>query len=168
MKAITLVLLFAATAFKNVKAHELLQQFDKTSYYQILKTGSTAEINNEITLIDASSLKNKDAFIGALMMKKAGLLKVPKEKLDNFKKGATKLETVLRADTSIVEYRFLRLIIQEHAPKVVKYNKNISEDAAFIKKNYKQLSPDIQKILIDYSKTSKALKPQDFQSYTQA
>jgi hypothetical protein len=164
MKAIVLVLLFAVTAFKNVKADDLLQQFDKTSYYQILKTGSITETNNEISLIDALSLKNKDAFIGALMMKKAGLLKVPKEKLDNFKKGAKKLETVLRSDTSNVEYHFLRLIIQEHAPKIVKYNKNISEDAAFIKKNYKELSSDVQKILIDYSQSSKALKPQDFQS----
>jgi hypothetical protein len=163
MKAIVLVLLFTATVFKNVKADDLLQQFDKISYYQILKNGSLTEINNEIALIDASSLKNKDAFIGALMMKKAGLLKVAKEKLDNFKKGATKLETILRADTSNVEYHFLRLIIQEHAPKVVKYNKNISEDAAFIKKNYNELPSDVQKILIDYSQTSKALKPQDFQ-----
>ena len=164
MKAALLVLLFAAISFKNIKAGNFLQQFDKTSYYQILKNGNVAEINTEIALIDASSLKDKDAFKGALMMKKAGLLKVPKEKLNNFKKGATKLETVLHADTSNVEYRFLRLIIQEHAPKVVKYNKNIADDAAFIKKNYKELSPEVQKILIDYSQTSKALKPQDFQS----
>jgi t-SNARE complex subunit (syntaxin) len=162
MKATLLVFLFAIACFKNVCA-DIFQQFDKPSYYKILKSGSVTEINNEIELIDASSLKNKDAFTGALMMKKAGLLKVPKEKLDNFKKGATKLETVLRSDTSNVEYRFLRLIIQEHAPKVVKYSKNISEDVAFIKKNYKELSPEVQKTLIDYSQTSKALKPQDFQ-----
>jgi hypothetical protein len=157
-------LFFAVVQIQTVKANVLFQPFDKTAYYQILKSGSIKEINDEILLIDASSLKSTDAFIGALMMKKAGLLKVPKEKLDNFKKGATKLETILHSDTSNVEYRFLRLIIQEHAPKVVKYNKNILEDAAFIKKNYKELSPDVQKILIDYSQTSNALKPQDFQS----
>jgi hypothetical protein len=162
MKATLLILLFAIAGFKNTNAG-IFQQFDKISYYTILKNGSITEINNEISLIDASSLKNKDAFIGALMMKKAGLLKVPKEKLSNFKKGATKLETVLRSDTSNVEYRFLRLIIQEHAPKIVKYNKNVSEDAAFIKKHYKELSPEVQKILIDYSQTSKALKPQDYE-----
>jgi len=163
MKISLLILLVAIVGFKSAHADTNWQQFDKTVYYQILKSGSITEINNEISLIDASSLQNKDAFTGALMMKKAGLLKVPKEKLSNFKKGATKLETVLRADTSNVEYRFLRLIIQEHAPKVVKYSKNISEDAAFIKTNYKNLSPDVRKILIDYSQNSKALKPQDFQ-----
>jgi len=164
MKASIVLIALMIFGITNVKAGVFLQQFDKSSYYKILKSGSIEEINNEISLVDASSLKNKDAFIGALMMKKAGVLKVPKEKLSNFKKGATKLETILRSDTSNVEYRFLRLIIQEHAPKVVKYNKNISEDAAFIRRNYKQLSPDVQKILIDYSQTSKVLKPQDFQS----
>lgn len=163
MKATLFFLLFTAFAFKNINAGCLAQQFDKTTYYEILKSGALTEINNEIELLDASAIKNKDAFTGALMMKKAGLLKVAKEKMSNFKKGAVKLETVLRADTSNVEYRFLRLIIQEHAPKVVKYNKNIETDAAFIKKNYKELSADVQKILIDYSQTSKFLKPQDFQ-----
>ena len=116
------------------KSSTLFQQFDKTTYYKILKSGSIEEINNEISLINTSSLKDKDAFKGALMMKKAGLLKVPKEKLDNFKKGATKLETVLRDDTSNVEYRFLRLIIQEHAPKVVKYNKKFQKMQLLLKK----------------------------------
>jgi hypothetical protein len=163
MKIALLVLLASIIGFQTVHANSKWQQFDKTVYYQILKSGSIKEINDEISLLDASSIENKDAFTGALMMKKAGLLKIPKEKLHNFKKGTTKLETVLRADTSNVEYRFLRLIIQEHAPKVVKYSKNISEDAAFIKKKYKTLSPDVQRILIDYSQNSKALKPQDFQ-----
>ena len=162
MRATVLFLLCGLFVFN--KLDTLFQQFDKTTYYKLLKSGSVEEINNEISLINTSSLKDKDAFTGALQMKKAGLLKVPKEKLKTFKEGATKLETVLRSDTSNVEYRFLRLIIQEHAPKVVKYNKNISEDAAFIKNNYKQLSPDVQKILIDYSQTSKAVKPQDFES----
>ena len=159
----TVLFLFCGSFVFN-KSGTLFQQVDKTTYYKILKSGSVEEINNEISLINTSSLKDKDAFTGALQMKKAGLLKVPKEKLKTFKEGATKLETVLRSDTSNVEYRFLRLIIQEHAPKVVKYNKNISEDAAFIKKNYKQFSPEVQKILIDYSQTSKAVKPQDFES----
>ncbi len=164
MKAVIVFIVLMTFGFSHAKAGTPFQQFDKPTFYRILKSGTIDEINNETSLINASTLKNKDAFIGALQMKKAGLLKVPKEKLKTFKEGATKLETVLRSDTSNVEYRFLRLIIQEHAPKVTKYNKNIAEDAAFIKANYKKLSPDVEKILIDYSQTSKALKPQDFQS----
>ncbi len=163
MKTFLFVLLFA-TFFKHSNIYHASQEFDKTDFYHVLKSGTSSEIDKELSAIDASSLKDKDAFKGALLMKKAALLKVPKERLDNFKKGATKLETVINTDSSNVEYRFLRLIIQEHAPKVVKYNSKIVTDAAFIKKNYKQLSPDVQKILIDYSQTSKALKPEDFQS----
>jgi hypothetical protein len=163
MKTFLLILLLSPV-FKHSPFYNRIQEFDKTDFYRVLKSGTSSEINKELSEIDASSLKDKEAFTGALLMKMAGLLKVPKEKMDNFKKGATKLETVIQADSSNVEYRFLRLIIQEHAPKVVKYNKNISGDAAFIKKNYKELSPDVQKILIDYSQTSKALKPEDFQS----
>ncbi len=159
MKAIALVLFCAFFAKTNL----LAQQFDKIEYYKILKTGTVSEINNEMALLDATSLQGKEAFVGALQMKKAGLLKVPKQKLDNFKKGATKLEMVLSSDTSNVEYRFLRLIIQEHSPRVVKYRSRIEDDAAFIKKSYKALSPEVQKVVIDYSQTSKALKPQDFE-----
>ncbi|MBV9963412.1 MAG: hypothetical protein JO072_14295 [Parafilimonas sp.] len=162
MKTSIILLVLIVCGISGLKACTFFQQFDKTTFYQILKSGGIKEIDNEISLINSSGLKNKDAFIGALQMKKADLLKVPKEKLKTFKEGATKLETVLRSDTSNVEFRFLRLIIQEHAPKVTKYNKNIAEDAAFIKTNYKKLSTDVQKILIDYSQTSKAIKPTDF------
>src|SRR5947209_137661 len=161
---IFLLILILLPVFNHAAVYNVKQQFDKTDFYRVLKLGTIGEIDKELSNVDASSLKDKDAFTGALLMKKAGLLKVPKEKLDIFKKGATKLETVIHADSSNVEYRFLRLIIQEHAPKVVKYNKNIATDAVFIKKNFKQLSPDIQKILIDYSQTSETLKPEDFQS----
>ena len=164
MKAVLFVLLLAAVGIKNTNAGSLPQDFDKASYYKILKSGTTKEIDNELSKIDASMLVEKEAFKGALLMRKAGLVDVPKKKLDYFKSGRIKLETVLRDDSTNAEYRFLRLIIQEHAPKVVKYSGQTQGDAAFIKKNYKTLSPDIQKIVIDYSQTSKSLKPQDFQS----
>jgi len=164
MKAVLLILLFAASGFENISSDPLAQNFDKALYYKILKSGTTKEINDEISKIDASSLADKDAFKGALLMRKAGLADVPKKKLDYFKSGRIKLETVLKNDSTNAEYRFLRLIIQEHSPKIVKYNGQVHEDAAFIKKNYKTLTPDVQKVLIDYSQTSKFLKPQDFQS----
>ncbi|HEX5150380.1 MAG TPA: hypothetical protein VFW07_02965 [Parafilimonas sp.] len=164
MKGLRFVLLFAVVGIKNTNANSLAQDFDKASYYKILKSGTAKEIDNELSKIEACTLGDKEAFKGALLMKKAGLVDIPKKKLDYFKSGRIKLETVLRDDSTNAEYRFLRLIIQEHAPKIVKYSSQLREDAAFIKKNYKTLSPDIQKIVIDYSQTSKFLKPQDFQS----
>jgi len=45
---------------------------------------------------------------------------------------------------------------------VVKYRDNIQGDGDFIKANYKQMPPDAQKALVDYSKVSKVLSPADF------
>ena len=38
-----------------------------------------------------------------------------------------------------VEYRFLRLPIQEHAPKIIKYQKDIQKDKEMIIREYKNL-----------------------------
>jgi hypothetical protein len=160
-----LVLFCCTTGFTAVEANSNIyrQPTDKTEYYRILKAGSLAEINNELAIIESSSLKNKDAYTGALLMKKAGLLKTPREKLSSFKKGAKLLEAKIQAEPTNTEFRFLRLMIQEHAPKITKYNKDITNDASFIKKNYRELAPEALQALKDYSQASKILQPQDFQ-----
>jgi hypothetical protein len=163
MKTFLLILLFLPF-FNQAAVYHTAQEFNRTDFYHILKSGTSDEIDKELSVIDNSLLKDKEAYKGALLMKRASVLIMPTDKLDNFKKGAKKLETAIHVDSSNVEYRFLRLMIQEHTPKILKYHSSIQGDAAFIKKNYKQLSPDVQKILIDYSQTSKALKPEDFPS----
>jgi hypothetical protein len=139
----------------------IMQQFSKTVYYQTLKKGSLKEINDQLAVIDAASFNNKAAFKGALLMRKAGVVSVPKQKLDFFKSGRIKLETEIKNDSTNTEFRFLRLIIQEHAPKTVKYNSNVNGDVAYIKSNYKNLDAEVQKIVVDYSQSSKYLKPAD-------
>ena len=78
-----------------------------------------------------------------------------------FKAGKAKLEPAIAKDTANAEYRFLRLQIQEHAPKAVKYNDKLKSDKMFISKEYKNLSPEIQQAILDYSKQSKILLPAD-------
>ena len=75
--------------------------------------------------------------------------------------GKAKLEPAIAKDTTNAEYRFLRLQIQEHAPKAVKYNDKLNSDKMFISKEYKNLSPEIQQAILDYSKQSKILLPAD-------
>lgn len=140
----------------------IAQEFSKTTYYQVLKKGSLKEINKQLELIDQASLNYKGAYKGAMLMKKAGVVDIPKQKLDLFKSGRIKLETEIKSDSTNTEFRFLRLIIQEHAPKVVKYSNNINQDVGYIRSNYKNLAPEVQKVVVDYSQTSKYLKPGDF------
>ena len=80
-------------------------------------------------------------------------------KLNLFKSGRLKLETAIKKDKTNAEFSFLRLIIQEHAPKVVDYRNNIENDVAVIRSNFKTMPPEVQQAINDYSKKSKVLKP---------
>lgn len=150
-------------AYHQTKAKGF-KEFDRKEFYRILKSGTISEINDEIALLQSSGLVDKDAFEGTLLMKKAGLADKPKDKLNFFKSGRIKLETAINNDSGKVEYRFMRLIIQEHAPKAVKYQAQITSDSAYIKENFKTAQPELQQVIVDYSKNSKALQQKDFQS----
>lgn len=160
LKALVCFLLSAFVLAKPSYAY--FQGFDKPAYYKIIKDGSVDDIDKEIALIDASSISEKEAYKGTLLMKKAGLVKKPKDKLAFFKEGRIKLETVIHDNESNTEYRFLRLIIQEHAPKITKYRAQVDEDKEYIKKNFSSLPPVVQDVVKDYSKTSAILHPGDF------
>lgn len=144
------------------KVNYLKQGFDRAAFYNALKTTDIDEIDKELAVVDGSPFTEKEAFKGALLMRKAGLVKKPKEKLNLFKEGRIKLETEIHNDSTNTEYHFLRLIIQEHAPKITKYRAQLADDGEYVKKNYKSLLPVVQQIVIDYSKTSGILHSSDF------
>lgn len=145
----------------QVSSAPLQQEFDRETFYSAMASGSLETVNSELATVRSSSIKDKDAFEGALLMKKAGLLKIPAEKLKAFKAGRIKFDPALAGDMDNVEYHFLRLTIQEHAPRVVKYYKEIDTDKEYIHKGYRNLSPVVQKAILDYSKTSKVLQRDD-------
>lgn len=131
---------------------------DKPAFYKTLASGNTAAIDFQLSIVQASDIPEKNAFEGTLMMKKAQLVSKPKEKLSLFKSGRMRLESSIASDKENTEYRFLRLIIQEHAPKIVKYRKNLEEDSELVRTNFKTLSLELQQIITDYSKKSSILK----------
>ncbi|MEO7766486.1 MAG: hypothetical protein ABIS01_03630, partial [Ferruginibacter sp.] len=100
----------------------------------------------------------KRAYEGALMMKKAGLIAKPKDKLATFREGRSTLEAAIKNDEGNVEYRFLRLIIQENAPKIVKYRQNLKNDSELVISSFKKLPLAVQQAIRDYSKKSSLLK----------
>jgi len=132
--------------------------FDKAAFYNAMASKSLTEIDAQLLLISTSSISEKEAYEGSLLMKKAGLVTKAKEKLSLFKTGRAKLEASIKKNSSNTEFVFLRLIIQEHAPKMVKYDDDIEKDSIQIRANYKSLSPVVQQAIIDYSKNSKVLK----------
>lgn len=133
--------------------------FDKNDFYAALSSDNVDEINAQISVVKASAIAEKEAYEAALLMKKSGLIRgSAKEKMNLFKSGRSKLESSIAKDNNNIEYRFLRLIIQEHAPKIVKYRNDLETDSLLIRTNFKSLPPFLQQVIIDYSKRSKALK----------
>src|ERR1700743_3168215 len=138
------------------------QKVDKAGFYEVMKSGTLETVNNEFEAIKDAPEKERDGYEGALLMKKAGLLKKPKERLSFFKQGRIKLETAILADNENTEFHFLRLAIEEHAPKIVKYHADIEKDKAIVLKNFKSLSPAVRHAILDYCENSKVLHKEDF------
>jgi len=137
------------------------QKFDKSAFYSAMASADVEEVNEELEIITASTSQNKDGYEGALLMRKAGLVKRPAEKLKLFKAGRIKFDTAIMGDKENAEFRFLRFAIQEHAPKIVKYNKDLQADRQFIITSYKNLAPVVQQAILSYTKNSKLLNAQD-------
>lgn len=139
-------------------ANSQKMNFDKPAFYCAMATDKLEQINTQLAMIKGSSMDEKDAYEGALMMKKAGLITNTKEKINLFKAGRSKLEAAIKKDIANTEFYFLRLIIQEHAPKVVNYRNNLQNDSLLIRSNFKTLPLVVQKAINEYSKNSKILK----------
>ena len=152
-------LLFSAT---GANAGKNFQNFDKSAFYEVLKNGDVGEIDTQIALVEASPIKEKGAYDGVLLMKKAGLVKKPKDKLGFFKEGRIKLETAILNDRDNAELQFLRLTIEENAPKIVRYRSDIQNDKTNIIKNYKTLPEAVQQAILQYCKKSKVLHAEEF------
>ena len=146
----------------SINASNFPRSFDLSTFYEAIAGNDTNELNSVLTELKQSDLPGKEAYEGTILMKKSGMLSKAKEKLSVFKSGRAKLEAAIQKDPGNCEYRFLRLIIQENVPKVVKYKSNIKEDSTLIRASYKTLSPIVQQAVKDYSKKSKTLTPSDF------
>jgi hypothetical protein len=134
----------------------LAQKADKAAFYAAMKSDNADEINKELDALG----DNEPGYAGALTIRKAGLPKA-KERLKLFKQGKAKLEAAIAAEPDNTEYRFLRLSIQEHTPKIVRYKADLETDKAFIIKHFAKLSLVVQRAVKDYAKDSKILKPED-------
>lgn len=134
---------------------------DPAAVYAAMASTDVRQLDAMLAALEKTNLPAKTAYEGGLLMKKAGLLSKAKDKLKVFKEGREKLETAIRNDSEKVEYRFLRLMIQENAPKILGYKKNLEEDRKMVISSYKTLPAFLQQVIKDYSKSSKNLKPTD-------
>jgi hypothetical protein len=159
-KLVFVLIFFMITGLAEGKT--IQQKFDKAEFYEVMKSTTLETVNNELETIKDAPEKEREGYEGALLMKKAGLLKKPKDRLSFFKQGRIKLETAIAADNDNTEFHFLRLAIEEHAPKIVKYHSDIEKDKVIVIKNFKNLSPAVRHAILDYCENSKVLHKEDF------
>jgi hypothetical protein len=137
-------------------------EFDRVAFYEAMSKKNLDQVNGQLAIVSKSSMEQKQAFEGALIMKKAGLLSGAGKKLNTFKDGHKKLEASLQKDSGNAEYRFLRLMIQENAPGILGYKDDLKKDSEYLRKNFKSLPQEAKNAVIDYSKNSKILRSADF------
>ena len=135
--------------------------FDRREFYKAMQVDKMDLVDAELGQIKTASIKERDAFEGALTMKKAGLSSGANKKMKIFKSGHKKLEEAIQKDPANLEFRFLRLMIQENAPGVLGYKKELDKDSELVRKGYRNLPEPVQHAVLDYNKKSKVLKLQD-------
>ena len=133
---------------------------DRAAYYKAMESESKTLVDAQISELNSAPADVKNAFLGAMIMRKAGIGGNPASKLKLFKRGRALLEEAIAKDPKNAEFRFLRLIIQENAPGVLGYKYDVQKDSEFIRKSYNSLPEDLQKTIADYNKKSKVLKLQ--------
>ncbi len=143
----------------GVKPDEDMKMFVRV--VENLSTSDTIVVNKLIDEVSVSKTNLAQGCQGALQMKKAELVKRPAEKLNLFKEGKRLLEREIRKDSTNVNLRILRLIIQENSPAFLKYKSNLSEDAVIVQNSFNKLSNQLRHLMIEYSKNSKYLNLKD-------
>nr|WP_295930178.1 hypothetical protein [uncultured Dyadobacter sp.] len=137
-------------------------QIDKLAYYKALSSGEEESIDKVLARLESEKVSPKvNAYKGALTMKKAGFVKGVGGKVKTFKKGAHLLEDEINSNPGNTEFRFLRLTVQEHAPGILKYNKEIDADKQAVVSGFDKLDADLKTVITDYARDSKVLKESD-------
>lgn len=162
MAFISIFLCMCLNHFTGLSSSQNEHFFDKGNYYAVFSTNNLKSVSEELKTIQMSNFDKKEAFEGALLMKKAQLVPHPPQKLSLFKEGSKKLETAIKNSPNNAEYHFLRFMIQENAPSFLGYNSNLQEDKKIIVTYYKSLEAPVQQAIKNYSKTSKLLTPNLF------
>ena len=142
----------------NCQRSTFAYQFNRPAFYKAMEENNKELVNEQLTELTSAPPDLKNAFMGTMIMKQAGLGGSPTTKLHLFKEGHKMLEAAIKQNPDNAEFRFLRLMIQENAPGVLGYKNDIQKDSEFIRKSYKLLPEDVQHAIVDYNKKSKVLK----------
>lgn len=151
MRLFILLMFFATFSFNATS-------IDKKQFYDVFKSESLDSVEVLLTRYEQmSQVEEVKIYQGALYIKKAGFLKKMGEKLVLFKIGREMVETKIAEQPENIEFRFIRLIIQEKVPAVLKYHSDKEKDAQLVINGVEQMERDVRDAIFDYSKNSASL-----------
>jgi hypothetical protein len=132
---------------------------NSSTFYKAFGSDSVTTIDHalrELEQMRQSTTTN--AYKGGLKMKKSSYMQGVTKKLSLFKEGRQLLEQSIQLYPNNPEFRFIRLTIQENAPKILKYNKNTIEDKKIVIAGYKKMGSSTRAYIKDYARSSKLLQ----------
>lgn len=146
-----------------IKSQVSNTSINESEFYNAFSSTNVTLIDNQITILQKKDKDGLKAYIGALKMKKAGIVFSVLDKLSFFKEGRLLLEEEITKFPNNAEYRFLRLVIQENSPQFLGYNTNLNEDKKSVIQEYKKMIPSLQNQIKKYCLTSKILTLKEIQ-----
>lgn len=124
----------------------------RTQYPKAVESAEiTAKLDGELANINSSNKPVLIAYKGAVLTLQAKFAQKNSDKKEFFKQGVSLIESAVSAESSNIELRYIRLSVQENAPKFLGYHKNIEEDKKFILKHAGSISSaELEEIVKDF------------------
>ncbi|OWP85340.1 hypothetical protein [Flavobacterium davisii] len=95
------------------------------------------------------------AYKGAATLLKSRFATNKEERKEQFMLGVKAVEQAITKEGNNVEIRLIRLSIQEHTPKFLKYKENIEEDKKIIVQNFNKQNTALKEYIQRYITQSK-------------
>lgn len=138
------------------------------SIRKMYPTVSKSEANAKEFSAKMADVSNNDetilvAYKAASILLNSKFEKKMQAKIDRFKEGAKLLETTIKSEPNNIEIRMIRLSVQENAPGITGYKKNIKEDKNFITNNYDDQSASLKEYLKNFILQSKSFSDKEKQ-----
>lgn len=125
---------------------------------------SATEFAQKLAAIDSGDNKTLLAYKGASLAMASKFKNKISDKISTLKEGGKLIEAAVAAEPANIEIRMIRLSIQENVPAITGYKKNISEDKAFVLKNYAAQGEDLKNYLKRFIQKAKSFSAAEKQS----
>ncbi|WP_413510950.1 hypothetical protein [Myroides odoratus] len=153
---IVLALVVSWLSFFQVSTTDLSKSFQQAS-----QSAEQAEAFYEKVLTIQSKDESATLYKGAALVTKAKFASKISEKKSLVKEGALLIEAAIEKEPNKVEFRLVRLIIQENTPKIVGYYKNKESDKNMIVEHYSKQQTSLKNWIKSYANQSKTFTAED-------